>query len=126
MWKRKPTPAPDQSENMEQIQALQSQVAALRSHVQSVEAELQSKTEALKILNSAARNATVVIDWKTMGAFSIERMSKNDDIYTTIGYYLNTIDDGGKKKTVIKEWYLYCSEEQHEKLCKEFQAYIKR
>lgn len=124
MWKRKPIA--DQLENIEQIKALRSQVALLQSQIQSMQTDLQSKTEALKILNDTARNATVVIDWKAMGAFSIERMSKDDDIYTTIGYYLNTIDDGRNKKTVIKEWYLYCSEEQHEKLCKEFQAHVKR
>lgn len=60
-------------------------------------------------------NSTFVIDWKTMNAFSLERMGWLRQAYTVIGYLQN-----GE----TREWKFYCSQEQHESLAKEFKKWI--
>ena len=68
-------------------------------------------------------------DFARMNAFAIERniSSSTREVCTIIGYILKepvvTTDGVVGNKNVVKEWYLYCSQEQHEKLVAEFEKY---
>lgn len=64
-----------------------------------------------------SKNCQVVIDWAGMRVVSIERMYKDRDEVTILGY----IDTNG----CVSEWTLWCTEAQHEKLCNEFINYLK-
>ena len=84
-----------------------------------------------KRLEGEMSKATFSIDWKTMNAFSIERGWENGTLKTTIGYLLQepvayTETDGTQNithKDVVREWTLYCSAEEHERLVTEFNEY---
>ena len=66
-------------------------------------------------------NASIVIDFKTMKAFSIERLFdlNTNEWDTVIGFW----KEGEKDST--GEWHLHITLEKHEELCKEFKAYLK-
>lgn len=57
-----------------------------------------------------------VVDWSKMNAFSIERHGGEKEAYTIIGYH--------DKNNDVEEWKFYCSQEQHNKLAKEFKDAI--
>lgn len=77
-------------------------------------AEMQAaKVDAIKAdVNSSEFN----IKWDKMDAFSIERMGDHQSAYTVIGYFLT--DEHNVKH--VHEWKFYCSQEQHNRLAKEF------
>lgn len=64
-------------------------------------------------------------DWEAVGAFSIERNMKEQEgeliAYTIIGYQRSVNDDGN---ICTGEWMFICSQEEHNRLAKEFQAYL--
>ena len=64
-------------------------------------------------------------DWEAVGAFSIERNMKEQEgeliAYTVIGYQRSINDDGN---ICTGEWMFLCSQEEHNRLAKEFQAYL--
>lgn len=84
-------------------------------------------------LEGEMSKASFSIDWNTMNAFSIERGWNNGTLQTTIGHILQepvivTEGEGEKKvtqKDVVREWTLYCSAEEHERLVQEFNDYKK-
>jgi hypothetical protein len=112
-------------EDNQRINELQAEVDSLKLKLSQNETQLQVKTSQLESIHHATRDSTVAIDWKTMNAFSIERIYRNNEVSTVIGYLLNNDYEDDKKQSLVKEWTLYCSEAQHEKLCKEFQSYVK-
>lgn len=66
-------------------------------------------------------------DWKTGKAFSVERIHDwHDDgqyyVPTTVIGYIKQEGD----KEVIGEWKFYCSQEEHERLVADFEAYRKK
>lgn len=71
--------------------------------------------------------ASYAVDWSTMNAFSIERMREGDVNKTIIGYMLAepvvTTEDNVTYKDVVREWALYCSHDEHQRLVKEFEAW---
>lgn len=77
-------------------------------------AEMQAaKVDAIKEdVNTSEFN----IKWDKMDAFSIERMGDHQSAYTVIGYFL--ADEHNVKH--VHEWKFYCSQEQHNRLAKEF------
>lgn len=99
--------------------------------------DLKKENEKLKYANEVYRKtlegemskSTFSVDWKTMNAFSIERGWNNGTLRTTIGYLLQepvVITEGEvTTKDVVREWVLYCSSEEHERLVKEFNDYKK-
>ena len=75
--------------------------------------------------------ASFSVDWKAMNAFSIERNWYDGALRTIIGYMLQepAIHTEGEDskityKDVVREWYLHCSAEEHERLVKEFNEYV--
>lgn len=58
----------------------------------------------------------VIIDFNVMDVFSIERMNENNKPSTIIGYI--------RPDKTIGEWGLYCSKEQHQRLCEDFKTYL--
>lgn len=74
--------------------------------------------EAYDNMCSETYNDSVSIDWKSMEAFSIERLMLDGGRPTTvIGWF--------KPDSSVGEWKLYCSKEQHERLTQEFNDYVK-
>jgi hypothetical protein len=72
--------------------------------------------------------ASFSVDWNAMNVFSIERNNNGHDGYKTIlGYMLSepyTTSDGSITSTdVVREWTLYCSHQEHERLVVEFNEY---
>ena len=104
---------------------LDAEVQALRNDNIELRKQLAELQEAHKV---ARYNATFAFDFKTINAFSIERNIHNDRECTIIGYLLpkETIKDGEITNTdVVREWCLYCSAEQHERLVAEFKEVTK-
>lgn len=94
-----------------------------------LENRIKDLEEYIKSLESSSRNLTFAFDFNAVNAFSIERNWNNGKVCTIIGYTVDeqTIHDNGKilDKQTVKEWYLYCSDDQHEKLVKEFNEFKK-
>lgn len=105
-------------------------VAKLESEIRDLNYEVNRRNENIKLLEDRIRrmelekvdsikadvnSSDFEIDWKNMDAFSIERMGDNNSAYTVIGYWVIV----NNEKTVA-EWKFYCSQEQHNKLAKEF------
>jgi hypothetical protein len=69
--------------------------------------------------------SSFAFDWKTGKAFSIERIQQWNEYHehyiptTVIGYYKN-------EEGAIGEWRFYCSQEEHERLVKDFNDYKKK
>jgi hypothetical protein len=101
--------------------------------------DLKKENERLKYANTEYQarligemsKASFSVDWKTMNAFSVERGWDNGTHKTTIGYLLqepcvHTEHDGNQNvvyKDIVREWVLYCSADEHERLVKEFNEY---
>ena len=92
--------------------ALQDEVNALRRKIAMIEDE--------------STNADFVFDFNKVNAFSIERNWSSDGQrpVTIIGYMLSEpvvmTEDNVTTKDVVREWYMYCSLEQHAKLVEQF------
>jgi metal-responsive CopG/Arc/MetJ family transcriptional regulator len=91
----------------------------LESEIKDLERELSYKKEEVDRLREIlenekkqTRNELVSFDFKAVKAFSVEREWDSRGTHTTIGYIINN---------EVKQWALYCSEEQHVRLVKEFE-----
>ena len=66
-----------------------------------------------------------VFDWEAVNAFSIERNMKKQEgeliAYTVIGYKRGVSDKGN---ICTGEWMFICSQEEHNRLAKQFQEYL--
>ena len=94
----------------------QKRIDELERKVEQLEADnrrLREETDAVVIED--IHSATFVIDWKTMNAFSVERLGWGKQCYTVIGYL---------QGSDTREWKFYCSKDQHESLAKEFKQWI--
>ena len=114
--------------NSKRINQLEWEVAALKDENARLEEELTRydvEFENRLALTADLKSCGQAIDWEVMNAFSIER-NKGDiqDLglccYTTIGYTVT--DENGEQK--VKEWNLWSTVEQHNKLVDDFNAYI--
>lgn len=75
-------------------------------------------------IDDSARNATPSVDFDRMEAFSIERIrDKNEAPRTVIGYNKDVSETGA---VIPGEWTLYCNDEHHERLVREFNEYKAR
>lgn len=103
--------------------------------------ELESQVECLEYANKEYKTriddeyskASYSLNFDKMNAFSIERNWDNGTQKTIIGYMLQepvvtTEGEGSSKvtyKDVVREWNLFCSHEEHERLVKLFNEYVK-
>lgn len=76
---------------------------------------LEEKIKDIEIANNASA-CSFSIDFNTINCWSIERQQYGYTGKTILGYNLYT-DEPCEK---VREWVLYCNEEQHEKLVAEF------
>lgn len=98
----------------------------LTKKVEKLEAELKAHKDHFENINNAIRASNFSFDFKAVKAFSIERNIHNNLPVTIIGYFLPEArvieNDGVVTNDIVREWYLYCSQEQHEKLVEQFDA----
>lgn len=125
MWPFKTKTIVETVEDTQRISELQSELDSAKALLHVAQNELEAKNETLRKFMSATRNSAVTIDWKVMNAFSVERIARDGEVYTIVGYLLQNDYEDDKKQSLVKEWTLYCSDDQHETLCREFQSYIK-
>ena len=105
----------------------------LKVEVQDLKKEIAQLNDSIRIYQARLVNeyskASYSLDWKTMNAFSIERMWENGTHKTVVGYLMQepvtVTEDNVTTKDVIREWTLYCSHEEHERLVQEFNEYKK-
>lgn len=96
---------------------LKDQIRKLENEVESLKADNARLRQVKKdAVTEDVQSSTFMIDWDKMDAFSIERMGDFSEAYTIIGYW-NKNESG---TAYVSEWKFYCSQEQHEKLAKEF------
>lgn len=96
--------------------------------------KLQAKVDQLQTrLNTAyteTGDADFVFNFNAVKVFSVERNWHNDRPCTIVGYVLQepvTItEDNLTTKDVVREWYLYCSKEQHAKLVEQFKKAMEK
>ena len=116
--------------NHGRIRELEKQVIELKYENERLEQELTDldvETENRIALTADLKASGQAIDWEVMNAFSIERNKGNiQDLglccYTTLGYTVT--DENGEQK--VKEWHLWTTVEQHNKLVEDFNAYISK
>ena len=91
-------------------------------------AELQSKVDALQLqieemrkqAQAEAATASMLIDFTNIDVFSVEHNVRDNMPNTIIGYWV-TDKDGVKSNA---EWFLFCSNETHEKIVTAFKKHI--
>ena len=116
--------------NSKRINELEWEVADLKDENRRLEEKLTKydvEFENRLALGADLKASGQTIDWEVMNAFCIERNKGNiQDLglccYTTIGY-IGTGENGEQK---VKEWHLWTTVEQHNKLVEDFNAYISK
>jgi hypothetical protein len=98
--------------NVKKIRELNKQVDNLELNLRLKQNEIDNLNVYIKAQTDEVRNEKVSFDFKAVKAFSVERLKNEKGTVTVIGYIL---------KGAVKEWYLYCSSDQHERLVKEFE-----
>lgn len=120
------------------VRELQSEVESLEREVERLEQQVKSQetdykqlwdqyNKYIKDVTDESRDLPVTLNFGAMGAFSVERLMKNDVPVTVIGYFVNErIPDDNRIVTVqkVKEWYLYCSDKVHKDIVKQFNEYM--
>lgn len=94
-------------------------ISELKVQLENANAEVKRLKDELirKTRYEETSNAIVSIDFNAIKCFSVERNQSNDGRPITIlGYNLPT----DAENTGPREWTLYCSSEQHEKLVEQF------
>lgn len=86
---------------------------------ESLQKEVDNLQARLNKAFNETKDADFEFDFNTMKAFSVERNWRDGNPCTIVGYILNEPTEHGMKESV-KEWYLYCSKEQHAKLIEQF------
>lgn len=76
------------------------------------------------LISNSVTASSFVFDFKSMRAFSVERIIRDGQPTTIIGYLLQEVEnkDGTiKTQDKVREWFFNCNQEQHEKLVHEFE-----
>lgn len=107
----------DTSEKDRRIKELEADLSQRDSHIEHLKAKI-------KDIENACRSASFEFDFSAVKVFSVERNIKDNLPCTIIGYLLPepvTITEGEyTTKDVVREWYLYCDDKQHESIVKAF------
>lgn len=111
----------------DQSYKLASENIKLQQKINLLEHELEKYKARLSVEYAAA---SFSIDWKVMNVFSIERNLCNDGTQnhrTILGYMteepVTTVENSVTYKDVVREWTLYCSHDEHQRLVAEFNEY---
>ena len=105
-----------------------STIETLRARNYQLECQLEALNRTIAD-NKAAAATTFAVDFSTLGAFSVERIIKHGVASTVIGYIVrdttyNTAALETTHKTEVREWTLYCNQDRHEELVKEFKKQL--
>lgn len=96
---------------------------------EQLEARVKQLEDQLNTIAHETTNEDFVFDFSTVKVFSVERNWKDYRPCTIVGYVINEpyTDSAGnlQSKESVKEWYLYCSKEQHSKLIEQFRNSMK-
>lgn len=97
----------------------------LQKKVDEQEQKIKNFEEILDKINADIPASSFAFDFDTVKVFSIERNVNQNKPVTIIGYFLPEArvvenDNGVITNDIVREWYLYCNQEQHEKLVEEF------
>ena len=95
---------------------------------EKLQREVKQLQERLNTAYTETGDADFVFNFNAVKAFSVERNWHNDRPCTIVGYVLQEpvtmTEDNVTTKDVVREWYLYCSKEQHVKLVEQFKKSI--
>ncbi len=103
--------------NDREVQELKGRIEIRDNEIKMLHAQI-NEMQLAKVdeIKADVNSSDFEINWDEMNAFSIERMGDHQSAYTVIGYYMK--DEHGVNH--VHEWKFYCSQEQHNKLAKEF------
>lgn len=104
-----------------------------RKEIERLNLLLNEKNESIRVLNNEVkslgrkvdeltasyRDQPMVVDFAAMNAFAVERNFYDGRPTTIIGHFVHE-----ENRTEVKEWYLYCNDETHAKIVKQFEAHI--
>jgi len=94
-------------------------ISFMENKIKNLESELcRLKNERYNVIE----NCGFEVDFKMLNAFSIEREIIPSDLTNRYDREVTTI--GYKENGKLEEWNLSCSRETHERLVKEFKAYV--
>ena len=104
-----------------------STIETLKARNYQLECQVETLNRTIADNNSKdakeAAAATFAVDFSTLGAFSVERIIKHGVASTVIGYLVRETTETSYK-TEVREWTLYCNQDQHEELVKEFKKQV--
>lgn len=92
-----------------------------------IRTELRAAKQLIESVNNDITAATPMIDFDIMRVCSIERLVYNEKPATIIGHIMyepiieNNVLVGEREK--LKEWTLYCNNDRHEDLVKQFKEW---
>lgn len=94
-----------------------------------LEARVKQLEDQLNTIYHETTNEDFVFDFDAVNVFSLERNWKDHRPCSIVGYTISEpyTDSNGSVQTkqCVKEWYLYCSKEQHAKLVEQFRNSMK-
>lgn len=95
-------------------------IAELEKEVENLKSKL-SKMQKLDTVEEDLNSCEFEFDFKSMSAFSIERIYENGSLRTVIGYEKNRNKEGVE----IGQWLFYCSKDEHNKLVEKLRTHLK-
>lgn len=101
-----------------------------KSLAESLQKEVDQLQKRLNTAYTETCDADFVFNFDAVKAFSVERNWHDNRPCTIIGYVLQEpvtmTEDNVTTKDVVREWYLYCSKEQHAKLVEQFKKAMEK
>lgn len=112
--------------NRQVIKELERLLDSYKGSLETLQSQYDSLKHNYDALTSANRDVEFEIDFDKLNVFSIER---SKDHRTVIGYFITKYEEVGDyccETENIKEWYLDCSQAQHNKVVEKFLHWKKR
>lgn len=130
LFNSKATLQKENAEYRREIAELQKQLDSTVSQLSSAQSVINSLNARIKEMSEGNLDTDFCVDFQKMDAFSIERIFKDGQEYTIIGYRnpgdkLNP-DGTGVRTFEIREWSLYCNRATHDRMVAEFRKVISK
>lgn len=108
----------DVSKLEQHLRDLEQRKTALDNIIKAAQDEAKSAREdVLTAKQEALHKCAPMVDLRAMRAFSVERIYRNDELATIIGYL--------KPDNSIGEWILWCSADSHNAIVNELRMLVK-
>ena len=91
--------------------------AAVEERTLALEQQIKNLQTRLSNIESSTFKQPCSVDFHFMRAFSVERVMYQDVPTTVVGYF---------NENEVKQWFLYISEEEHQRLTKSFDEYMQK